>query len=98
MTTAFFTSAQIIALLLVGLVAGSMFGIWRGYDIASYTPQTFVEVHQGAVRGLNLLLPAMAVAALALVFLLAAVSRNRPAVIGLYLAAALAIIVGGIVT
>lgn len=98
MTTAFFTFIQILALLLVGMVAGSMFGIWRGYDIASYTPQTFVEVHQGAVRGLNLLLPAMAVAALALVLLLAAVSRNRPAVIGLYLAAALAIIVGGIIT
>jgi uncharacterized membrane protein len=98
MTTAFFTSTQILALLLLGLVAGSMFGIWRGYDVASYTPQTFVEVHQGAVRGLNLLLPAMAAVALVLILLLAALSRNRPGVLGLYLAAALAIVVGGVVT
>ena len=92
------TAAQVLALLLVGLVAGSMFGIWRGYDITAYAPGTFVEVHQGAVRGLNTLLPAMAAAALALVILLAVLGRNRPAVLGLYLAAALAIVAGGIIT
>jgi uncharacterized membrane protein len=92
------TTAQVLALLLVGLVAGSMFGIWRGYDVTAFTPATFVEVHQGAVRGLNILLPAMAAAALALTLLLAVLGRNRPAVLGLYLAAALAIIAGGIIT
>jgi uncharacterized membrane protein len=98
MSAALPTAAQVLALLLVGLVAGSMFGIWRGYDITTYAPATFVEVHQGAVRGLNNLLPTMAAAALALVLLLAMVGRNRPMALGLYLAAALAIIVGGIIT
>ena len=98
MSAALPTAAQVLALLLVGLVAGSMFGIWRGYDITGYAPATFVEVHQGAVRGLNTLLPAMAAAGLALVLLLAVLGRNRPAVLGLYLATALAIIVGGVIT
>jgi hypothetical protein len=98
MSAALATTAQVLALMLVGLVAGSMFGIWRGYDITAYAPATFVEVHQGSVRGLNILLPAMAAAALALVVLLAVLGRNRPAVLGLYLAAALAIIAGGIIT
>ena len=98
MSAALPTAAQVLALLLVGLVAGSMFGIWRGYDITVYAPATFVEVHQGAVRGLNTLLPAMAAAGLALVVALAVLGRNRPAVLGLYLAAALAIIVGGVIT
>jgi uncharacterized membrane protein len=98
MSAALATAAQVLALLLVGLVAGSMFGIWRGYDITTYPPATFLEVHQGSVRGLNILLPAMAAAALALVVLLAVLGRNRPAVLGLYLAAALAIIAGGIIT
>lgn len=98
MSAALPTAAQVLALLLVGLVAGSMFGIWRGYDITAYTPATFIEVHQGAVRGLNTLLPAMAVAALGLTVLLAVLGRNRPAVLGLYLAAALAIAVGGVIT
>ena len=98
MTAALPTAAQVLALLLVGLVAGSMFGIWRGYDITAYAPATFIEVHQGAVRGLNTLLPAMAAAALALVVLLAVLGRNRPAVLGLYLMAGLAIIAGGVIT
>lgn len=92
------TTAQIVALLLLGLVAGSMFGIWRGYDITTYTPSAFVEVHQGAVRGLNVLLPAMALASLALVVLLAVLARQRPVALGFYVAAALAIIAGGLIT
>lgn len=98
MSAALLTACQALALLLVGLVAGSMFGIWRGYDITAYAPATFVEVHQGAVRGLNILLPAMAGAALALVVLLAVLGRNRPVVLWLYLAAALAIFAGGVIT
>lgn len=92
------TAAQILALLLLGLVAGSMFGTWRGYDITTYEALTFVEVHQGAVRGLNALLPAMAAVSLILVLVLAVMARQRPAVLGLYLAAALAIIAGGVIT
>lgn len=98
MSAALPTAAQVLALLLVGLVAGSMFGIWRGYDVTAYAPSTFVEVHQGAVRGLNMLLPAMAGGALVLVVLLAVLGRSRPAVLGLYLAAAVAIVVGGVIT
>ena len=98
MTAALLTAAQVLALLLVGLVVGSMFGIWRGYDITIYAPATFVEVHQGAVRGLNVLLPALAAAALLLVVVLAVSGRNRPVVLGLYVATALAIIAGGIIT
>lgn len=98
MSAALPTAAQIVALLLLGLVAGSMFGIWRGYDVTTYSPGTFLDVHQGTVRGLNTLLPAMAAAALALTIVLAVIARARPAVLGLYLAAALAIIAGGVIT
>lgn len=92
------TLAQAGALVLLGLVVGSMFGIWRGYDVTTYSPATFIDVHQGAVRGLNTLLPALAAASLVLVLILGAMARNRPAVLGLYVAAALAIIAGGIIT
>lgn len=90
--------AQVLAILLVGLVAGSMFGIWRGYEVAAYTPATFIEVHQGAVRGLNALLPAMAMAGLALTVLLAVLARSRPWALGLYVVAALLIVAGGLIT
>jgi uncharacterized membrane protein len=98
MTIPLSTAAQLLALVLIGLVAGSMFGIWRGYDITTYAPATFVEVHHGAVRGLNVLLPAMAAAALVLVVVLGVLARNRPSVLSLYIAAGLAIVAGGLIT
>jgi len=92
------TTAQIASLLLISLVAGSMFGIWRGYDITGYSPAAFVEVHQGTVRGLNTLLPAMAIASLVLVVILAVLARSRPVALGLYIVAALCIVIGGAIT
>ena len=98
MVPLFTTLAQAAALLLVSLVAGSMFGIWRGYDPALYAPVTFVEVHQGAMRGLNTLLPAMAIAALVLTVVLAVLGRDKPTTLWLYVAAAVAIAIGGAIT
>jgi hypothetical protein len=49
---------QFVAALLFSMVAGSVFGIWRGYDPTTYAAATFLEMHQGAVRGLNALLAA----------------------------------------
>jgi hypothetical protein len=92
------TVAQVAALVLISLVAGSMFGIWRGYDPALYSPGTFVEVHQEAVRGLNVLLPAIAIAALVLTIVLAILGRSKPTALWLYVAAAVAIAIGGAIT
>lgn len=92
------TGAQALSLLLISLVVGSMFGIWRGYDFAQYTPATYLEVHQGSVRGLNLLLPALAIATLVLVVGLAISARGIPGALWLYVAAALLIVAGGLIT
>lgn len=89
---------QASVLILVGLIAGAMMGIWQGYNILGYSPATFVEAHKGAVRGLNTLLPAMALCAIALVLLLAYFSRGRPTAMWLYLAAVAALVAGGLVT
>jgi len=55
---------QLAVLTCIWLVAGSTFGIWRGYDPATWPAETFVTVHQGTVRGLNILLPVMGFATL----------------------------------
>ena len=57
---------------MIGLVAGATFGIWRGYNPSGFAPPTFLEVHKGAVAGLNTLLPALGLAANVLTLLLAA--------------------------
>lgn len=89
---------QFLAVLLFALVAGSVFGIWRGYDPTTFAAATFVEMHQGAVRGLNVLLPGLALASIALTLVLVWRSRGRGAVFWLYLAAALFMMAGGVVT
>ena len=86
------------SMVFVSLVVGAMFGIWRGYDPALYSAATFVDVHQGAVRGLNDLLPAMGLASIAMIAVLAFLARKRPRVPWRYAAAAAALAVAGIVT
>ena len=61
---------QLSAVLLLALVAGATFGIWRGYNPAAYSPRAFLEVHQGAVLGLNTLLPVLGLVANLLTLLL----------------------------
>lgn len=61
---------QTLAVLFVALVAGATFGIWRGFNPATYSAVAFLEMHQGSVRGLNTLLPATALGAILLSALL----------------------------
>ena len=86
------------SLVVVSLLVGAMFGVWRGYDPASFSPATFVEVQQGAIRGLNDLLPFMGMGCIALTVALAALARKRAPVMWRYVAAAAALAVAGIIT
>lgn len=43
----------------MALVAGAVFGIWRGYNPSAFSSGAFVEQHQNAVRGLNTLMPVL---------------------------------------
>lgn len=89
---------HVASIVVASLLIGAMFGIWRGYDPAFYSPATFVEVHQGAVRGLNFLLPAMGLVAIAMAATLAFLARRRRPVFWRYTAAAAALAVAGIIT
>jgi Domain of unknown function (DUF1772) len=92
------TLLQGLALVLVSLVLGTVFGIWRGYDPATYSAATFIEVQQGAVRGLNVLIPALGLATLVVAAILAVTARGETPAFWLYLAAIVALAIGGLVT
>ena len=89
---------QFLAALLFAMVAGSVFGIWRGYDPTTYTAATFLEMHQGAVRGLNVLLPGLALVSIVLTLALIWLARGKGAVVWLYVGALLLMGGGGVVT
>lgn len=85
-------------LIIVSLLVGSMFGVWRGFDPAAFSPATFVEVQQGAIRGLNDLLPLMGLASIGLTAVLAFRARRQSQVFWLYAGAAAGLVIAGIVT
>ena len=89
---------QIAAITSIALVAGSTFGIWLGYNPLFYSASTFVEVHQGAVKGLNFLLPAIAMTAIVCVIVLAYRIRRSGTPFYLYLLALALIMSGGLIT
>lgn len=92
------TALQALSLLLISLIIGSMFGIWRGYNPATFSPATFVEVHQGAVRGLNVLLPSIGFVCMLSVVTLAWLGRGTPQARWFYIAAAVAMVTAGLIT
>ena len=95
----FISSAlQLTSIVLLSLLLGTTFGIWRGYDATNYAPSTFVEMHQGAVRGLNVILPMFGLITLLITASLGVLSRDRPGVLWLYGLAFIAIAVAGLVT
>ncbi|MCF8468987.1 MAG: DUF1772 domain-containing protein [Sneathiella sp.] len=97
-SSALLTGIQVAAILLIALVAGATFGIWRGYNPTDYSALTFLETHQGAVRGLNTLIPAMALAAIILTLILLARSYGSGLSFSLYLIAVVLMIGGGVIT
>ena len=87
---------KIVALCAAAIVAGGTFTIWRGYPPQGLSPAAFVEVQQGVIRGLNVLLPAVGLTAIAATLALVWLSRG-PARRWLLLAVLL-LVAAGLVT
>jgi uncharacterized membrane protein len=63
-------------LLLLSLLVGTMFGIFVGFNPAPLSSLAFVEQQQNAIRGLNVLLPSMGAASIAITLILAALAKG----------------------
>lgn len=87
-----------LALITAGLVAGSMFGIWRGYDPSALSATASVEQHQQAVRGLNVLLPILGAVTIVLTIAIAVQVRQQRMALLTFVLAALLFSVSGVVT
>ena len=91
-------ACQVVAILLIALIAGSTFGIWQGYNPTLYSQDTFLEVHRGAVHGLNTLLPLMGLATMILTLVLTLRTGRHTAVRGLYWTTLALLILAGLIT
>lgn len=92
------TLVRFLQLYLGALVVGTMFAVYAGYDPRGFSYATYVEQHQGAVAGLNVLIPALAGAMIVLTLLLAYLLKGRPGQAGLLLAGAVCFVGAGLAT
>jgi uncharacterized membrane protein len=87
-----------VTVILVALVAGTTFGILAGYDPSGISGPAYIEVQQGAIRGLNVLIPVMGGVAIVLTLIDAWVSRGDKARMTLLLVAAAFLVLAALVT
>jgi len=89
---------RFVALVTAGLVAGAMFGIWRGYNPSTLSVAASVEQHQQAVRGLNIILPGLGAVTIVLTMAIAVHVRQKRLALITFTLAALLFTVSGVVT
>jgi uncharacterized membrane protein len=89
---------RFVFLLLLGLLVGTMFGIWAGFNPLGLSATAYVEQQQNAIRSLNTLLPLMGAACIALAVWLAVVAKNERRTRSLLGAAVVCLLVAAVVT
>ena len=89
---------RFIALLLVALLAGTMFGILIGLDPAGLSAAAYVEQQQNTIRALDTLMPLAAPVCIVLAIALAVLTKRNARARCLFLAAAACLVVAAAVT
>ncbi len=83
---------------MVSLVAGSIFGIWLGYNPKDLSAPTFIEQQQSAITDLNTLMPILGLITILLTFASAILHKKEKRVFAILLMAALCLIISGLTT
>lgn len=89
---------RLIILILSGLIAGTLFGIWAGYNPKGLSVQTYVEQQQGVIRALNTLMPLMGLITILITVAVAFMLKEHQATFVILLLAAGLLIVSGLIT
>lgn len=83
---------------MAALVAGTIFGIWIGYDPKDLSAPTFIEQQQSAILALNTLMPILGLITILLTLTSAFLQRKNKFVFALLLVASVFFILSGITT
>jgi uncharacterized membrane protein len=92
------TTLRCASLFFTGLLVGTMFGIWLGFDPAGLSALAYVEMQQNAIRALNVALPALGGVCIALTTVQAALTKDEPRARWLLVLAALCLVAAGLIT
>lgn len=83
---------------MVALVAGTIFGIWLGYNPKNLSAPTFIEQQQSAITALNTLMPLLGLITILLTLSSAFLQRKEKNTFITLLIAALFLILSGLTT
>jgi uncharacterized membrane protein len=83
---------------MVALVAGSIFGIWLGYNPKDLSAPTFIEQQQSAISDLNTLMPILGLITILLTLVSAILHKKEKRTFIILLIATLFLILSGLTT
>lgn len=89
---------RFLNILVTGLIAGTVCGIWLGYNPAGFSAQTYVEQQQNVITSLNTVMPLLGLFAIILTILSAFLRKKRDGAFFTLLVAASLLIASGLVT
>jgi uncharacterized membrane protein YwaF len=89
---------QFSDIVLTGLIAGIIFGIWLGYNPEGLSAVTYVEQQQSAIRSLNVLMPILGLISILLTIVYAIISKREKLNRNLLFLAVVFLIVSGLIT
>jgi len=89
---------RVANILVAGLVVGTIFGIWLGYDPASLSASAYIEQQQHAIGALNVTMPVLGAICIVLTIAQAFLGRATRATFSLLMFGAAFFVVAGLVT
>src|SRR6185312_13193803 len=89
---------RFLNIMMAVLIAGTLFGIWVGYNPRNLPPATYVEQQQSAIKALNTLMPLLGLITIFLTLLSAFLQKDNKTVFITLIIAAVFLIISGLVT
>ena len=89
---------RFLNILMAGLMAGSLFVIWIGYNPQTWSGQTYTESQQSVIKALNTLMPILGLITIVLTIISAFLQKNNQPVFIFLLISAGLLIISGLVT
>ena len=92
------TIVSFFSIILAALLAGTMFGIWMGYDPIDLSSSSYIEQQQNMIRHLNVLMPLLGLATLIVTVMAAFLQKESKVIFISLLIASLFLIISGLIT
>ena len=89
---------KFLDVILAGLIAGTLFGVWIGYNPKNLSAATYVEQQQSVIKALNTLMPVLGLINIILTVIAAVLqNQNQNVFISLLISAGF-LIISGLIT